>query len=156
MPLEDKYIITPICFSIDSATGMILSHSFSYGLPQTNLHSLGVLALREKLLRPTGSPEMFRSTSGDLSWARRKLEMDHATLDLQRLRCPQPNMYDWSKGGALLGHLFYDWSYDFLSELDNYQVIKPAQLIRLLAHTVECFNLLIETSDIDVKLVRKN
>lgn len=80
MPLEDKYIITPICFSIDSATGMILSHSFSYGLPQTNLHSLGVLALREKLLRPTGSPEMFRSTSGDLSWARRKLEMDRLSF----------------------------------------------------------------------------
>lgn len=153
---ENRYAITPICFSIDSGTGLILSRSFSYGLTHIDLHNLGLLALRKSQVRPAGSIGMFRSVLGDLNGAARKLDTDNATLDLRRLRCPKPDMYDWSKAGALLAHFFYDWDHEFLNGLDNFRVLDPQQLDRLLAHVVERFNRLVGIGDIDLRFVRAN
>lgn len=153
---ENRYAITPICFSIDSGTGLILSRSFSYGLTHTDLHNHGLLAFRKNQVCPIGTVGMFRSVLGDLNGAKRMLETDNATLDLRRLRCPNPNKYDWSKAGALLGHFFYDWDHEFLNDLDNFRVLDPEQLDCLLAHVVERFNRLVGIGDIDLRFVRAN
>lgn len=148
------YAITPICFAIDWESGRIVSHAFSYGLARTELLGLGMLALREKRARPGGSSHMFRSALGDLSLARRKLDTNYVTLSLTDLRRrAKPAMYDWHRVGVLLGHLFYDWSNDFMSQLDNFSVVSPQLLTRLIEHVISRFNRLIESGDMTFKVL---
>jgi hypothetical protein len=148
------YAITPICFAIDWESGRIVSHAFSYGLARTDLLGLGMLALREKRARSGGSNYMFRSAAGDLSLAKRKLDTDYATLSLTDQRhCAKPTTYDWHRVDVLLGHFFYDWSNDFLSQLDNFRVVSPELLIRLIEHMVSRFNRLIESGDMTFKVL---
>lgn len=150
------YAIAPICFAIDWESGLIVSHALSYGLARTDLFGLGMLALREKRARPRGSIQMFCSALGDLSLAKRKLDTDHATLSLTGLRCKKPAAYDWHIAGLLLGHFFYDWPKEFMSEVDNFRVVSPQFLTRLIEHVVSRFNRLVELGDITCKLLVAN
>jgi hypothetical protein len=143
-----NYAITPICFAVDSESGRILSYAFSYGLARTNLLSLGVLALREKNLRPGGSSHMFRSTLGDLNLASRKLGTDCATSSLTDFRCTKPGRYRLHKAGAVLGHFFYDWPDDFIGEVDDFGYFSSRLLTRLIENMVSRFNCFIESGDI--------
>jgi hypothetical protein len=143
-----NYAITPICFAVDSESGRILSYAFSYGLARTNLLSLGVLALREKNLRPGGSSHMFRSTLGDLNLASRKLGTDCATSSLTDFRCTKPGRYRLHKAGAVLGHFFYDWPDDFIGEVDDFGYFSSRLLTRLIENMASRFNCFIESGDI--------
>lgn len=148
------YAITPICFAIDWESERIVSHAFSYGLARTDLLDLGMLALREKHVRLASLNHMFRSALGDLSLANRKLDTDYVTLSLTNIRrCAKPARYDWHKAGVLLGHFFYDWSNDFMSRLDNFKVVSPELLTRLIEHMVSQFNRLIDSGDITFKVL---
>lgn len=136
----NDYALSPVCFLIDSATGMIISYSFSYGLPPCKLHYLAQLAIQEKMARPTAAKNLYRSASGDIPLARRKVEVDRCQLSLETYKYPRPNTFDWSKAGMLIAHLFYDWDYSMLSELDSFQVINSSQLVRMLDRVVGRFN----------------
>jgi hypothetical protein len=132
--------ITPVCFLIDSATGMIISYSFSYGLPYLKLHSLAQLAFQEKMVRPTAAKKLYRSALGDIHLARRRVETDACQLSLETYKYPGPNAFDWSKAGKLVAHMFYDWDYSMLNELDSFQIISSSQLVRILDRLVGRFN----------------
>jgi hypothetical protein len=155
LPLNDN-VITPICFAMDCESGLILSHAFSYGLARTDLLSLGMLALREKQARPGGSIHMFRSALGDPSLTKRKVMTDHAMLSLTGSRCKKPKIYNLHRAGALLGHFFYDWSNDFINELDDFRYVSPQLLIRQIEHVVSRFNCLVESGDITFKFLGAN
>ncbi len=157
LPLND-YVITPICFAMDCESGLILSHAFSYGLARTDLLSLGMLALREKQARPGGSIHMFRSALGDPSLAKRKVMTDHAVLSLTGTgsRCKKPKIYDLHRVGALLGHFFYDWSNEFISELEDFRYVSPQSLTRLIECVVCRFNSLVESGDITFEFLIAN
>ncbi|MFJ4156313.1 hypothetical protein ACIPZF_16135 [Pseudomonas sp. NPDC089752] len=139
VPAND-YAITPVCFLIDSATGMIISYSFSYGLPRCKLHVLAQLAFQEKMIRSAAAKHLYRSASGDISLAKREVQTDAYQLSLETHRYPRPNTFDWSKAGVLVAHMFYDWDYSVLNELDSFQVINSSQLVRILNRLVGRFN----------------
>lgn len=136
----NTYAITPVCFLIDSATGMIISYSFSYGSPRCKLHHLAQLAFQEKMARPTAAKKLYRSASGDIALARRRFGADAYQLSLDTYKYPRPNTFDWLKAGMLVAHLFYDWDYSMLRELDSFQVINSSQLVRMINRVVCRFN----------------
>ncbi|MCV4286798.1 hypothetical protein OH708_02645 [Pseudomonas capsici] len=139
VPAND-YAITPVCFLIDSATGMIISYSFSYGLPRLKLHVLAQLAFQEKMVRPTAAKKLYRSAPGDIHLARTRVETDACQLSLETYKYPRPSTLNWSKAGMLVAHMFYDWDYSMLNELDSFQVINSSQLVRILDRLVGRFN----------------
>jgi hypothetical protein len=136
----NNYALMPVCFLIDSATCMIISYSFSYGLPPCKLHYLAQLAFQEKMARPTAAKRLYRSASGDIPLASRKFEADSYHLSLETYGYPRPNTFCWSRIGMLIAHFFYDWDYSMLSELDSFQVINSSQLVRMLDRVVGRFN----------------
>ncbi|OJT48398.1 hypothetical protein BSZ28_26345 [Pseudomonas moraviensis] len=155
LPLDDS-VITPICFVMDCESGLILSHAFSYGLARTDLLSLGMLALREKQARPSGSIHMFRSALGDPSLAKRKVMTDQAMLSLTGSRCKKIKTYNLYRAGALLGHFFYDWSNGFINELEDFRYVSPQLLVRLIENLVSQFNCLVESGDITFEFLGGN
>ncbi|WP_223530911.1 hypothetical protein [Pseudomonas sp. BF-B-26] len=153
---SDHYAITPICFAMDCQSGLILSHSFSYGLARTDLLNLAMLAFRENHTHSGGGSYMFRSAFGDLSLAVRKLNTDCTTLSLTNLKYTKSTMYDWHKAGILLEDLFYDWPNYFISELDDYRCVSPLLLTRLIEIVISRFNCLVESGGISFKLFAAN
>lgn len=147
----NDYAIVPICFSIESGSGMIVSYSFSYGMSQTSLHELALLGLREKNMRLVDGAHMYRYTFGDLELAKRKLATDNFRLSLTRLRCPRPCTYDLSKARVLLEHFFYDWDHVFISGLESFKIISQVQFINLLTSVVERFNRALRDGDVCLK-----
>lgn len=145
---ENAYAIAPICLSIDSQSGLIVSYSFSYGLPQVNLHELALLGLREKNERLVERAQMYRSTLGDSQLAERKLATDNFSLSLIKLKCPRPCTYDVSKAGVLFEHFFYDWDHVFISDIDSFKAISQAQFLSLLSSVVERFNRAVRNGDV--------
>lgn len=148
----NDYAVAPICFSIESGSGMIISYSFSYGMSRASLHELALLGLREKNMRLVDGIHMYRCTFGDLDLARRKLATDNFRLSLTRHRCPRPCTYDLSKARVLLEHFFYDWDNVFIGGLESFKKVSRVQFVNLLNSVVERFNRALRDGDVCLKI----
>lgn len=141
--------VAPVCFAVDSRSGMIMSYAFSYGYVRGDLFGLGMLGARERVSRPNGPCFMFRSALGSTDEAEWLLDTDHVGLSLNG-HYGRAMAYNWLGAGDFLKMLFYDWPYEVSLEVYSFKEVSPRLYSRILDHLVVRFNSFVESGDISL------